>query len=334
MWQADRSDLQVVPTIFLTVIVVIVAVLTSYGGFSHAFASIASIKGAAAASPYSSLPPASVPAFLTLFLGSAFALYLYPHIINGSLAANSKKNLRRSLSLLPIYSIGLALLALFGIIIYAVPSALAIVKAAGNGLLVVPSLVVSVLPGWLAGICLLGIFIGGMVPAALMAIAAANLLSRNVIKEFKPNITPKDETTIAKWLSAAIKFVALGFVFIAPLTYAIQLQLLGGIIILQLLPAIFLGLYMKDLDWKPLTLGWAAGLISGIWLVLLANHFGPLATSDVSTGIGLLYIGLISLAVNMVISLVGSAFVNVIGSRRSGLLKESDLVESKKLSKA
>ncbi len=320
--------------IFLTVIVVIVAVLTSYGGFSHAFASIASIKGAAAASPYSSLPPASVPAFLTLFLGSAFALYLYPHIINGSLAANSKKNLRRSLSLLPIYSIGLALLALFGIIIYAVPSALAIVKAAGNGLLVVPSLVVSVLPGWLAGICLLGIFIGGMVPAALMAIAAANLLSRNVIKEFKPNITPKDETTIAKWLSAAIKFVALGFVFIAPLTYAIQLQLLGGIIILQLLPAIFLGLYMKDLDWKPLTLGWAAGLISGIWLVLLANHFGPLATSDVSTGIGLLYIGLISLAVNMVISLVGSAFVNVIGSRRSGLLKESDLVESKKLSKA
>ena len=91
---------------------------------------------------------------------------------------------------------------------------------------------------------------------------------------------------------------------------------------------------MKDLDWKPLTLGWAAGLISGIWLVLLANHFGPLATSDVSTGIGLLYIGLISLAVNMVISLVGSAFVNVIGSRRSGLLKESDLVESKKLSKA
>lgn len=319
--------------IFLTVIVVIVAVLMSYGGFAHAFTSIASIKGAAAASPYSNLPAASVPAFLTLFIGSALALYLYPHIINGSLASSSKKNLRRSLAMLPIYSIGLALLALFGIIIYAVPSALAIVKAAGNGLLVVPSLVVSVLPGWLAGVCLLGIFIGGMVPAALMAIAAANLLSRNVIKEFKKDLTPKGETTLAKWLSVAIKFVALGFVFIAPLTYAIQLQLLGGIIILQLLPAIFLGLYMKDLDWKPLTLGWAAGLASGIWLVLLANHFGPLATSDFGTGIGLLYIGLISLAINIVISIAGSGFVNMIGARRKGLIKESALVDDMKPSK-
>ncbi|MHB1830104.1 MAG: sodium:solute symporter family protein [Candidatus Micrarchaeaceae archaeon] len=320
--------------IFLTVIVVIVAVLLSYGGFTHAFASIASIKGAAASSPYSKLPAASVPAFFTLFLGSAFALYLYPHIINGSLAANSKKSLRRSLAMLPIYSIGLALLALFGIIIYAVPSALAIVKAAGNGLLTVPSLIVTVLPGWLAGICLLGIFVGGMVPAALMAIAAANLLSRNVIKEFKPSITPAGETRIAKWLSAALKFIALGFVFIAPLTYAIQLQLLGGVIILQLLPAIFLGLYMKKLDWKPLTLGWAVGLIVGIWLVLLANHFGALATSDFKTSIGLLYIGLIALAANLAVSLAGSALVERLGARRKGLIKEAELIGDVKISRA
>ncbi len=317
--------------VFLTVVVVIVAVLLSYGGFTHAFASIASIKGAAAASPYSSLPAESVPAFFTLFLGSAFALYLYPHIINGSLASNSKKTLRRSLSLLPVYSVGLAVLALFGIIIYAVPDALAIVKATGNGLLAVPSLIVTVLPGWLAGICLLGIFIGGMVPAALMAIAAANLLSRNVVKEFRPNMSAAGETRLAKWLSAALKFIALGFVFVAPLTYAIQLQLLGGIIILQLLPAIFLGLYMKRLDWKPLMLGWAAGLVSGLWLVLIANHFGALVTSDFRTGIGLLYIGLIALGVNLAVSLVGSATVNLLHARRNGIIKDRELLGDVKL---
>ncbi len=314
--------------IFLTVIVVIVAVLVSYGGFGHAFSAIAAAKGAAAAN-YSRLPPESVPAFFTLFLGSALALYLYPHIINGSLASENKKTLRRSLAMLPVYSIGLGFLALFGIIVYAVPNALAIVKSTGNGLLTVPALIVTVLPGWLAGICLLGIFIGGMVPAALMAIASANLLSRNVVKEFV-KLSPEGETRLAKWLSAAIKFIALGFVFVAPLTYAIQLQLLGGIIILQLLPAVFLGLYIKKMDWKPLSLGWAAGLISGIWLVLVANHFSSLATSDFHTGLGLLYIGLIALGINLLVSFLGSVLVNAMGARRNGLLKESDLVSEVK----
>lgn len=313
--------------IFLTVIVIIVAVLVSYGGFTKAFANIANIKGSEAALPYSTLPAAGVSAFFSLFLGSALALYLYPHIINGSLAANNKKTLRKSLSVLPIYSIGLAFLALFGIAIYAIPGALQIVKSTGNGLLTVPAIIVTILPGWLAGICLLGVFIGGMVPAALMAIAAANLLSRNVVKEFKPKMSSANETRLAKWLSAAIKFVALAFVFIAPLTYAIQLQLLGGIIILQLLPAIFLGLYMKKLDWKPLTLGWAAGLISGIGMVLVANSFGALATSDIKTGIGLLYIGLIALGINIVVSVLGSYIIEIIGARRKGSIKESELVK-------
>lgn len=311
--------------IFLTVIVIIVAALSVYGGFGNAFANIVKLKGAAAAA-YSTLPAASVPAFFTLFLGSALALYLYPHIINGSLASNNKKTLRKSLALLPIYSIGLALLALFGILLYAVPGALQIVKSTGNGLLTVPALIISILPGWLAGICLLGVFIGGMVPAALMAIAAANLLARNVAKEFKPKMTGPQETHLAKWLSAAIKFVALAFVFVAPLTYAIQLQLLGGIIILQLLPAIFLGLYMKKLDWKSLSLGWAAGLISGIGLVLIANNFSSLATSDIKTGIGLLYIGLVALAINIIVSVVGSYITEAVGARRKGIIKESELI--------
>ncbi len=309
--------------IFLTVIVIIVAALVSYGGFGAAFSQISTAK-AASAGAYSTLPAASVPAFFSLFLGSALALYLYPHIINGSLSANSKKGLRRSLSLLPIYSIGLAFLALFGILIYAVPNALSIVQSTGNGLLTVPALIVTMLPGWLAGICLLGIFVGGMVPAALMAIAGANLLSRNVVKEFKPKMTATGEARLAKWISVALKFIALGFVFVAPLTYAIQLQLLGGIIILQILPAVFLGLFTNKLDWKPLLLGWAAGLISGVYLVLLTNHFAALSSSSLLTPIGLLYIGVISVTINVIIAVVGSWLAKAFGVFRTGLIKESE----------
>ena len=310
--------------IFLTVIVIIVSILVSYGGFTHAFSAISAIKGAGAA-PYSTLPKASVPAFVSLFFGSALALYLYPHIINGSLSANSKQTLRKSLSLLPIYSIGLALLGLFGILIYAVPKALDIVKSTGNGLLTIPALVVTTLPGWLAGICLLGIFVGGMVPAALMAIAGANLISRNIVREYRPKINQATEARMAKWISVGLKFVALGFVFIAPLTFAIQLQLLGGIIILQVLPAVFLGLFTRKLDWKALTAGWAVGLITGIWLVLVTNHFKSLTTSSFSTPMGLIYIGVISLAVNIVIAVVGSWIISAAGAFREGLIEESEL---------
>ena len=319
--------------IFTTVIVVIVAVLASYGGFANAFSAIASAKNALA-SHWSTLPAATVPNFLTLFVGSAFALYLYPHITNGSLAANSKQNLRKSLALLPIYSIGLGLLALFGIMVYAVPGALSLVQATGNGLLTVPAIIVNVLPGWLAGICLLGIFVGGMVPAALMAIAAANLLSRNVVREFIPKMKDKDEAVLAKWLSAVLKFVALGFVFVAPLTYAVQLQLLGGIIILQLLPAVFLGLYLKWLDWKALSIGWAVGLIAGVWLVILANPSGTLTVSAYNTNLGLIYIGVLSVGLNIIIGVVGSWLLDLVGARRKGLIKHSELVQDMHASSA
>ncbi len=311
--------------IFLTVIVVIIAGIMYFGGFTNAFNAITTAKGAAAALPYSTLPQNIVSSFFTLFLGSALALYLYPHIINGSLSSNSVKTLRRSLSVLPIYSVGLAALALFGIMVYAVPGALSIVKATGNGLLTVPAMIVTMLPGWLAGICLLGIFVGGMVPAALMAIAGANLLARNVVKEFKPKMTEKNETRLAQWFSAALKFIALGFVFIAPLTYAIQLQLLGGIIILQILPAVFLGLFTHKLDWKALILGWFAGEAAGIWLTLEANNFAALKASSFATPLGPIYIGIISLAINLVVALVLSGVINLAGARRPGIIKEVDV---------
>ena len=47
---------------------------------------------------------------------------------------------------------------------------------------VVPSLIYAELPPWFAGMAFLAIFIGGLVPASIMAISQANLLTRNVVK--------------------------------------------------------------------------------------------------------------------------------------------------------
>ena len=287
--------------IFTTVIVVILAVTFAVGGFGKSFAAVPK---------YVTLPPAYSTAYISLFVMSAFALYLYPHAINGSLSAQDDKKLRRSQALLPIYAIGLAFIVLFGVMVYAVPHAMATlnsVPAASRGVLVVPTLIASTMPGWFTGFAFLGIFIGGLVPAAIMAIAVANLLTRNIVKEIRPKMTPHNETRSAKWIAVIFEFVALGFVFAVPATYSIQLQLLGGIIILQTLPAVFIALFTDKLNKYSIMTGWAAGIITGIGLLEYVNNYGLLTKSLISSPFGAIFIGTIALAVNLLIVVVWSA---------------------------
>ena len=57
-----------------------------------------------------------------------------------------------------------------------------------------------------------------------------------------------------------VKLGALFFIIELPTQYAIQLQLLGGILIIQTLPAVLLGLYTRRLNPWALLIGWAAGI--------------------------------------------------------------------------
>jgi len=202
---------------------------------------------------------------------------------------------------------------LMGVLVYAVPSAMNFLSGfpeSSRGILVVPSLILYSMPGWFSGIALLGIFVGGLVPAAIMAMAQANLLTRNIIKEIKPNLTPSSEIRITKISSTVFKFVALGFVFTVPATYAISLQLLGGILIAQILPSVFFGMYVKSLRKEPLIAGLLIGISLGIYMVESANNFGPLSSSLFNTTFGSLYIAVIALAINLAISFGGSAILN------------------------
>lgn len=303
--------------IFLTVIVIVLWVPYHFGGFQHAF-----VIANHTAIHYATLPGALVNGYLSLAVLSAFALYLYPHAVNGALSAESPKKLRMSTALLPIYGIGLALLALFGVLIYDVPAALQFINTASygfnssnQGIYVVPALIQFSTPDWFTGIAFLGIFIGGLVPAAIMAMAQANLVTRNIILEFVPTLTDEQQTTIAKWMSVVFKFLALSFVFFVPLTYAIQLQLLGGVLIVQTLPPVFIGLYTKWLNKWALIIGWVGGIGSGLILLYLGNltngAFVNFHTSFFNTQpFGLLYVGLTSLVINLILVIVFTFIFN------------------------
>ncbi len=300
--------------ILTTVLAVIIYVPTQInGGFAAAFQSAHTIAPKVS---FATLSPTLTNAYVSLFVLSALQLYLYPHAINGVLSSKNVRTVRFSTALLPLYGVGLFLLTLFGVLVYAVPKALAIVHPAGvaaNGTLVVPALISATMPDWFAGFAFLGIFIGGLVPAAVMAISQANLLTRNIIKEFVPNLKPKTETLIVKWTSVLFKFMALAFVFVVSDTYAIQLQLLGGIFIAQTLPAIMLGLYDRTFLHKwALLAGWVVGMSSGIWLTLEANNFSILSTSFMKSPFGLLYISATALAINVLICYVGSALARLV----------------------
>ena len=76
---------------------------------------------------------------------------------------------------------------------------------------------------------------------------------------------------MAKWVSLIVKFGALSFIVFVPLQYAIQLQLLGGIWIIQTLPTVLIGLYTRWFNAWALLIGWAAGTFAGTYMVASVN---------------------------------------------------------------
>jgi solute:Na+ symporter, SSS family len=136
----------------------------------------------------------------------------------------------------------------------------------------VPALFLHSFPSWFVGIAFAAIGIGAMVPAAIMSIAAANLYTRNIHREFiNKNPTDKQESQMAKLVSLIVKLGALVFILFVPTQYAIQLQLLGGIWIIQTLPAVMLGAYTRWFNAWALLIGWAVGTVAGTAMAVAVN---------------------------------------------------------------
>jgi solute:Na+ symporter, SSS family len=297
--------------IYLTVIVAILYIPARLGGWAHIF-SVASahLKTAnpATGKPYGNIVvmPAGEWAYGTLALGSALALFVYPHAVTGVFAAKRRDVIRRNAALLPAYSFVLGLIALFGYMARAVPAVNADVKADGNNpQLSVPLLFAHMFPSWFAGIGYSAIVIGALVPAAVMSIAAANLFTRTIYRELlRPYATPAQETRVARLASLFMKVGALGFALVLNKTFSINLQLLGGIWILQTFPAIVVSLYTRWFHRHALIVGWAAGMIYGTVQAYRTSgggqaHFG--ASSAPLFG-QVTYIAIAALILNLAVS--------------------------------
>ncbi|HQU16068.1 MAG: sodium:solute symporter [Chromatiales bacterium 21-64-14] len=305
--------------IFITVIAAVIIIPSQLGGYAHIFASVSAEKLILPVPPHGSW--GSYSAYASLALGSALTLFLYPHSVTGVLSASSRRAIRRNAALLPAYTVLLGLIALLGYMavvsgVDRMPEFVPYFKQYGANF-AVPALFLHAFPAWFVGLAFAAIAIGALVPAAIMSIAAANLFTRNVYRPYlRPNCTALQECTMAKRVSLVVKVGALAFVLFLPLKYAIQLQLLGGIWIIQTLPAIMIGLYTRWLHRWALVLGWAAGMVSGT-LMVAALHFKgtvyPLHFAGI-TAPG--YAAVYALIVNLVVAVLATPLLGVLGISR------------------
>jgi solute:Na+ symporter, SSS family len=260
--------------IYITALAAIVVIPIELGGFHKIFAAVPPQKLLLAVPGPNTT--GSYSAYATLAFGSALALFLYPHSLTGILSASSGHAIRRNAAMLPGYTFMLGLLALFGFFVMAggvdkLPEYAGGFKQFGNNF-AVPALLLHTFPSWFVGIAFAAIGIGALVPAAIMSIAAANLYTRNIHREFiNRNPTDKQEAGMAKLVSLVVKFGALIFILFVPTQYAIQLQLLGGIWIIQTLPAVMLGAYTRWFNSWALLAGWAIGTTAGTMMAIASK---------------------------------------------------------------
>jgi SSS family solute:Na+ symporter len=283
--------------IYATVLVAIIYIPSQLGGWDNIFAS------ANETLPERDEPGALLPtgadahvAYATLALGSAMALFLYPHALTAVLSSRSQDVVRRNMSLLPAWTFLLGLMALLGYMAIAAGLNVTDPNTA------VPALFVDMFPSWFLGVAFAAIAIGALVPAAVMSIAAANLFTRNVWKEFvRRDCSDQEEAQVAKIVSLVVKVGALAFVLFLPTQFAIDLQLLGGVWMLQTLPAVMIALYTRWFHRWGLLAGWAVGMVAGTWIAA-AQAFEPVWEMPVLEVTA--YTALVALVLNLVVATV------------------------------
>jgi SSS family solute:Na+ symporter len=310
-----------------TVLAILLVVFTRDGGW----ASVIKTAGARfAATPSTSdgllLPGSGQLNYVTLALGSALALFLYPHTMTAALAARNRSTLRRNLAVMPLYTLTLGVLMLAGF------AALldGITPIGGDRNTVVPLWFDQAFPDWAAGLAFAAIGVGAMVPAAIMSIAAANLFTRDIYKEYiRPDATPAQETQVSKFASLTVKFGAVLVILVLDTQFAIDLQLIGGVFVMQTLPAVALGLYTNWFHRWALIGGWIVGLLTGLVMLyqvpqlggadgttVLRAHFGgsawPLSHLGFDTT-ATIYVGIVALVANIVVAGVLTPLLRGIG---------------------
>jgi SSS family solute:Na+ symporter len=237
-------------------------------------------------------------AYASLALGSALALLCYPHVLTTAFAARDADVLRRNMIALPAWTLLLGLFAMLGV----AATAACVLAPRGHSELAVPLLIDQVLPDWATGVVFGALGIGALVPAAVMSVSAGTTFARNIYVEYvQPTATPATQVRVARLVSLLFKFGALAFALGLRPQDSINLQLLGGVWILQTAPALLGGLWVRWFHRRALLAGWAVGMVTGTVLVA-SGGFSSLVSLAGPPGPFAVYAALPALLANLLVA--------------------------------
>ncbi len=288
--------------IWVAVIAIVIYIPYKLGGFQPIFADAS--KYFAASGSSSSTPLFESPTlglgYTTLALGSALALFLYPHGVTGTLGSKDTKTIKRNASLLPLYNILLLMVAVLGIAAVVVHNG---VFSPSTSSFAIPYLIRDEFPTLFTSFAYAAIVVGSVVPASIMAIASANLLTRNVYLEYiNPNASSKTQSWLSRILVLVVIAASLAFSLIKVASGDIVfLQTLGGAIVLQTLPAIYISLYTRKMSKYTVGLGWLAGISAVIYGQYIINFSGK---AFMTGAYDFIYVGIFGLLVNLLVILI------------------------------
>ncbi|MFC0864485.1 monocarboxylate uptake permease MctP [Sphaerimonospora cavernae] len=298
--------------IYIVILAAVIYIPAKLGGWSSIFAA-AQAKFEATPAPGDGvlLNAGNQLQYITLALGSAMALFLYPHSVTGVLASRDRNVIKRNMSALPAYTFLLGLIALLGYMAIAA----GVTPIGKDSNTVVPLLFDKMFPDWFAGVAFAAIGIGALVPAAIMSIAAANLFTRNIYREYlRRDATDAQEARVSKITSLVVKVGAVLCILLIDPQFSIDLQLIGGVIILQTLPSVALGLFTRWFHRAGLIAGWVGGMGAG--MLMLYNISSPTHAHFAGSGFPLsqlgldtkmtIYAGFLALIVNLVVAVLGT----------------------------
>jgi SSS family solute:Na+ symporter len=113
-----------------------------------------------------------------------------------------------------------------------------------------------------------------------------------------------------------LKFGAVLFIVYIPTQQVINFQLLGGIWILQTLPAVFLGLYTNWFNRWALLIGWLVAEVIGTTLFFVAGLKTLYAISLFGISLPTMYIAFSMVVLNLILAIILTPIFNVTGMRR------------------
>jgi SSS family solute:Na+ symporter len=243
------------------------------------------------------LDPGLTSAYASLAVGSALALLLYPHVLVCAFAARDADVVRRATPWLLVWTALLGVVATLGL----AASAAGVDTPGGHAELALPLLLRDALPSVLAGVVLGAVGIAALVPAAIMSVASGAMFASNIYVEYIDRTADaQQQARVARAVSLLVKVGAVAFALALPTQDAITLQLLGGVWILQTLPAVVLGLYSRRPHRYAVLAGLAAGLLLGTALVVRDGLVAVTTLSFLGQEVGV-YSALVALVVNVVV---------------------------------